>query len=92
MDSLITIYTNDDNLILSKATEFEMPLIGGTALELLANYYHVSGVRKRSNNDFDFIADQDFKIIKMKNWLAEEINPKNIQVDIMSIKSHKIPL
>lgn len=43
-------YSDLDDKIIAKASSLGIPLIGGTALEVLASHYGVSGVRKRSNN------------------------------------------
>lgn len=40
-------YSDLDEQVIEKATELGMPLIVSTALEILANHYDTSGVRKK---------------------------------------------
>lgn len=75
-------YSDLDEQVIEKATELGMPLIGGTALEILANHYGTSGVRKRSNNDLDFLSDDKAKIAKLRKYLVNNIDPDKVQVDV----------
>lgn len=75
-------YTDLDEKVIAKASELGMPLIGGTALEVIANEMNVPGVRKRSNNDLDFLSTDRFKITEFKKWLFKNIDPDKVQVDI----------
>lgn len=75
-------YSDLDDLVIAKASELGLPLIGGTALELLSNYYNVQGVRKRSDNDLDFLSDDIASIGIFQDWLQENIDPSKVQVDV----------
>ena len=76
-------YTEVDEIIINEATKLGLPLIGGTALEILASAYNIPGVRKRSDNDIDVIAyDLDTlnsfikkskEILKQHNLTAEDV-------------------
>ena len=75
-------YSDMDDLVINKATEIGLPLIGGTALEVLSNYYKVPGVRKRSDNDLDFLATDAGDIEEFSQWLRTNIDPDKVKVDI----------
>ena len=55
-------YSDLDDLIIRKAFELGLVLIGGTALEILANRHKVAGARKRSDNDLDFLSNDKNQI------------------------------
>lgn len=75
-------YSDLDEQVIRKASELGLPLIGGTALEVLAGYYGTPGVRKRSDNDLDFLTTDRKKIIEFKKWLVKNIDPDKVQVDV----------
>lgn len=75
-------YSDLDDMVITKASELGMPLIGGTALEIIANYYNVPGVRIRSNNDLDFLCADSSLIKEFRKWLIENIDPNKVQVDV----------
>lgn len=75
-------YSDLDESVIEKASSLGMPLIGGTALELIANFYNASGVRKRSNNDLDFLSKSRKEIGELRKWLRENIDPDKVQVDV----------
>lgn len=74
-------YSDLDDKVIAKASELGFPLIGGTALEVLADYYKVSGVRKRSDNDLDFISKGNKNKWYFTNWIQENIDPEKVEVD-----------
>ena len=80
-------YSDFDEQVIEKATEFGMPLIGSTALEIMANHYGTSGVRKRSNNDLDFLSDDKAKIAKLRKYLVNNIDPDKVKVDGVLVMS-----
>ena len=81
-------YSDLDDRVIHKASELGLPLIGGTALEVWANYYNVSGVRKRSDNDLDFISNHSTVIREMQEWVKKHIPTDKVKVDILFVKSH----
>lgn len=74
-------YSDLDDKIIAKASSLGIPLIGGTALEVLASYYGVSGVRKRSNNDLDFLTKDNKNKLYFMNWVRENVDSDKVQVD-----------
>lgn len=74
-------YSDLDDKIISKASSLGFPLIGGTALEILADYYSVDGVRKRSNNDLDFLSKDNKNKLYFMSWIQENIDPDKVEVD-----------
>lgn len=81
-------YSDLDSLVINKASELGLPLIGGTALEVWANFYNVPGVRKRSDNDLDFISDDLEQISEFQSWVRKNIDPSKVEVDVMHVLSH----
>ncbi|MBE6334240.1 MAG: hypothetical protein E7071_05385 [Bacteroidales bacterium] len=81
-------YSDFDDKVIYKASELGLPLIGGTALEVWANYYNVPGVRKRSNNDLDFISNDLPQINEFQSWVRENIYSSKVKVDVMHVQSH----
>jgi hypothetical protein len=55
---LFSIYSDLDEEIIEKASECNLYLIGGTAIEIWLNHLRLKGWRKRSLNDFDFIINE----------------------------------
>lgn len=74
-------YSDLDDKVINKASELGFPLIGGTALEILADYYKVDGVRKRSDNDLDFISKDNKNKYYFMSWVQENIDPEKVDVD-----------
>ncbi|MFA6831897.1 MAG: hypothetical protein WCR36_06470 [Bacteroidaceae bacterium] len=86
-----THYNDADEKVILKASSLGMPLIGGTALEVLADYYHVPCIRKRSENDLDFSSTSEVAIKNFKSWVVANTDPDKVKVDIYSIPHLKIP-
>ena len=84
-------YSEFDDLIITKASDMGLPLIGGTALEILSDYYKQPNVRSRSENDLDFITNSYDVYVSLNNWLYNNVDTTKVQVDIMHIISHNIP-
>lgn len=84
-------YSEFDDLVIKRAYDLDMPLIGGTALEILGHYYNKPGFRKRSDNDLDFITNDRTKYIELAAWLRENVDPTKVKVDTMLVRSHTIP-
>lgn len=86
-----TRYSEFDDIIIANAPRLGLPLIGGTALEILADYFMIPDVRKRSDNDLDFIVDNFEQKEKFENWIKQNIKSNRVKIDIMFIQSHTIP-
>lgn len=84
-------YSEFDDMIIEKASKLGLPLIGGTALEILGAHYNKQGFRKRSDNDLDFISNDDASIASFSGWLRANVDPKKVKVDVMHVKSHVLP-
>ena len=81
-------YSDLDDKVIKKATEMGIPLIGGTALEVWAAATETEGVRKRSDNDLDFIVGSLDKSREFSKWVKENIDPSKVKVDLMLVRSH----
>lgn len=81
-------YSDLDDMVINKATDLGLPLIGGTALEVWANHYGTPGVRKRSDNDLDFISSDGEVNQEFSNWVKENIPSDKVKVDIHFVQSH----
>lgn len=81
-------YSDLDDKVIKKATETGLPLIGGTALEVWAAATGTEGVRKRSDNDLDFIVGSISKSQEFSKWVKENIDPEKVKVDLMLVRSH----
>lgn len=81
-------YSDLDDQVIKKATEFGLPLIGGTALELWAKATNTPGVRTRSDNDLDFIANNLAKVHSFDDWVRESSDPDKVKTDVMLVRSH----
>ena len=88
---LYTVYSEFDDLIIRQASQLGLPLIGGTALEVLSYYFQYPCHRIRSDNDLDFIADNDTSYRALAHWVSLHSTAAAVQVDVMLIKSHHIP-
>lgn len=86
-----TKYSPYDELIILKASALGMPLIGGTALEVLDGAYGKSGVRKRSDNDLDFTTNSDKAKDALQQWVKANVDTDKVQVDVYLVKSHILP-
>ena len=75
-------YSAFDDLVISKASELNMPLIGGTALEVLGSHFNNPGCRKRSENDLDFIATDANNLDSFQEWLFGNIDSSRVSVDV----------
>lgn len=49
-------YTTVDEPIVRLASNYQLYLIGGTAIDMLCRHYGISNNRNRSNNDIDFLS------------------------------------
>lgn len=58
-EAIFEQYTEFDTDIVKAASKYELYLIGGTAIDLLCNYYSVQFWRSRSDNDLDFWTSYD---------------------------------
>lgn len=85
-----TKYSDVDELVINKASEMGMPLIGGTALEVLGNYYHRSGFRKRSFNDLDFLGTNAESVEQFQDWVKQNTDPDKVKVDIYLESDEKL--
>ncbi len=74
-------YTDLDDKVILKASKMGFPLIGGTALEIISNHYNVPGVRKRSDNDLDFLSKGNKYKLYFMNWIREHIPSDKVQID-----------
>lgn len=81
MKIMCSRYSDLDDKVIEKASKLGFPLIGGTALEILASYYSVGGVRKRSANDLDFLSKGNKYKLYFMNWIREHIPSDKVQVD-----------
>lgn len=75
-------YSDLDDKVIEYATSLGLPLIGGTALEIWASATNTPGVRKRSDNDLDFIALSCKQIEDFRAWLISNIDPDIVKTDI----------
>ena len=83
-------YSDLDDLVINKASELNLPLIGGTALEIWASYFGRDDVRKRSDNDLDFITNRASDVKKLQEWVVSNIDSTKVTVDVYYVKSHDI--
>lgn len=81
-------YSDLDDSVIKKATDLGMPLIGGTALELWAKATGTPGVRKRSDNDLDFLSNSVSKTTKFDSWVRKEVDTDKVKTDVMLVRSH----
>jgi len=84
-------YSDLDKKVLNHAFDLDMPLIGGTALEILGSHFGKTGFRKRSDNDLDFITNSQEALDTFSAWLKINIDPSKVKTDVMLITSFKIP-
>lgn len=82
-------YTVFDIDIAKIASKYGLYLIGGTAIDLLCNYYSVPFWRSRSNNDFDFWTS--FGNQQNANEFIEHIKD-NFKFDIIEDSDYMITL
>lgn len=81
-------YTDLDDIVIKQATAMGMPLIGGTALELWAKATNTPGVRKRSDNDLDFMASSLGEVAGYNEWVGENVDVSKVKTDVMLVRSH----
>lgn len=77
-------YSDLDDQVIAKMTEIGIPLIGGTALEVLGHYYGKKGFRKRSDNDIDGLTTSKYEQYLLSEWLKKNIDPDKVQVDLFT--------
>lgn len=80
---LFESYTELDKPIVRIASNFQLYLIGGTAIDMLCNYYNIDNNRNRSNNDIDFLSFATNKS-KTKDFVNQLMISYNFKVDIES--------
>lgn len=80
-------YSDLDDIVIAKASEMGLPLIGGTALEIWAGETGHFGVRTRSQNDLDFIASDEHTAKEFGKWVRENIDTSKVKVDVMLTRS-----
>lgn len=83
-----TRYSPYDDMVIKQATAMDMPLIGGTALELWAYAFGVPCVRKRSDNDLDFLAHSLAQAEAFQAWVRTHIDVNKVQTDVMLVESY----
>lgn len=84
-------YSDLDDLVIEEASKLGLPLIGGTAMEIWSSELGVEGVRKRSDNDLDFVTDKTALEYLFTDWCIENIDPDKVQVDIFKEESKNFP-
>lgn len=84
-------YSIYDEQVILKASSLGMPLIGGTALEVLASVFNKSDVRKRSDNDLDFATNSEQAKDDLQKWVQQQVDAEKVQVDVFLINSHILP-
>ena len=92
-EAIFEQYTEFDTDIVKAASKYELYLIGGTAIDLLCNYYSVQFWRSRSDNDLDFWTsydNQDRK--KFINHIKDSFSfePKETSDYMVSLESSNI--
>lgn len=80
---LFESYTELDKPIVRTASNFQLYLIGGTAIDMLCNYYCVDNNRNRSNNDIDFLSFAT-DIFKTKDFVHQLVISYDFKIDIES--------
>lgn len=85
-----TVYSRLDVPTIVTATKLKLPLIGGTALEMWANYYNIPTSCPRSENDIDFISDSDGKTAALVDWVrtVRQQTKRKYSVDVFQVRSH----
>jgi hypothetical protein len=81
---LFTKYSDLDDKVIKIASNLDFYLIGGTALEIWMNQYHLKFNRDRSNNDLDFTCSP-LTEIKNINSLRSELKQLGIKSQVDSI-------
>lgn len=74
-------YSDLDDLVIKKASSLQLPLTGGTALEVWAAYFNRSDVRKRSDNDIDIVRLRDYEALTFQKWVKENIDSTKVKID-----------
>lgn len=74
-------YSDLDELVIQKASSLNLPLTGGTALEVWADYFNRTDVRKRSDNDIDIIRLRDYESLEFQKWIKSDIDFTKVKVD-----------
>lgn len=80
-------YSDFDYKIIREATKQGLPLTGGTALEIWASYFGRTDVRKRSDNDLDFMASNLLDYQSFADWCVENVDSSKVSVDVYLFKS-----
>lgn len=84
-------YSDLDDLVIAEASKLGLPLIGGTALEIWASELNIKGVRKRSDNDLDFVTDRTALEYLLADWCRENIDLDKVRIDIFKEEPKNLP-
>lgn len=80
---LFESYTTIDEPIVRLASNYQLYLIGGTAIDMLCQHYGVSNNRSRSNNDIDFLSFAA-NLTKIQEYVNKLMCLYNFKKDIES--------
>lgn len=76
-------YTTVDEPIVRLASNYQLYLIGGTAIDMLCRHYGISNNRNRSNNDIDFLSFAA-NLLKTQEYANKLMHLYNFRKDIES--------
>ena len=76
-------YTTVDEPIVRLASNYQLYLIGGTAIDMLCRHYGISNNRNRSNNDIDFLSFAT-NLSKTQEYVNKLMHLYNFRKDIES--------
>lgn len=76
-------YTTVDEPIVRLASNYQLYLIGGTAIDMLCRHYDISNNRNRSNNDIDFLSFAT-NLSKTQEYVNKLMHLYNFRKDIES--------
>lgn len=76
-------YTTVDEPIVRLASNYQLYLIGGTAIDMLCRHYGISNNRNRSNNDIDFLSFAT-NLSKTQEYANKLMHLYNFRKDIES--------
>ena len=80
---LFESYTTIDEPIVRLASNYQLYLIGGTAIDMLCQHYGISNNRSRSNNDIDFLSFA-VNLSQTQRYVSKLVNQYNFKKDIES--------
>lgn len=76
-------YTTVDEPIVRLASNYQLYLIGGTAIDMLCRHYSINNNRNRSNNDIDFLSFAT-NLSKTQEYVNKLMHLYNFRKDIES--------